>query len=806
MSITIGTVNKDGTGSTLAITVPMHAEHTAATTTSSHTGARWGFFKRATFTYNDTTGDVVSTGAFAYYHWKSGDQIELEHASVNGGVAQLIDIVSKVDNDTVRIATSYHTGNLTGVAAYVGIEPLGDLVYKWDCVGASTYTNTDPDPTGLRSSTIDPTRWYGPHTVCPHYETAGTYSIVLTVNDYANSESATKTITVTATANTWTTRYLDPAGDDANLGTSAGVGNAWQGWKKGYEWAVGASDRELILATGTYPDMTANVSTHGATTGPHYIHHDGVGSKPIIPTVTFGAMQTNGTGSLINFRMVGIKFTKTGSGSSQFALKADAKDSLILRCEIAFSGVNSQGASFSTSRDSARTAWVDGIIDGTTDAIFSYYTPGDTASEVAGQCIVASRFTGTGSVVRVSAYRAVFAYNDFTQIINASGSGPNLRFTSGIAGMGESVLWRCSLPSTNPVAADCLLISTDGQTSAGKYIIDACYFESGTGGAAHYQNVVSNELTYNDTVFRNNMFVGGTTLYHNQNNFTRRLRWINNSIYQSDTNSKGLRAGISTDGGVDDLSCLNNIFSSTGAAATTDYAISNVGNSGAPDRESTFIDYNLFHLTDAVTSPQLAIVRTWTTAASSTAATYTDGAGATRTLTEVGAWAGYTHASGSRAQPTGVVPQNANNTIRLIGSKTSNDIIVIGGAAGSGWGQDYASVPCNAQTAADTNVAQLSNWTAIKAAETHNLGGVGASATDPLFIDPATGNLQLQATSPARSVGLALPFNRFDYRGAERYTGSGEMADMGAIAYATTGMMVAGRGRGRGRRRGNTWP
>ena len=826
MSITIGTVNKDGTGTTLAIKIPMHAYHTAATTTSSHTGCRWGFFKATDFTYNQITGNVTGPGGgsrFAYYNWLSGDQIELEHPDVNGGLPQLVTILSKINNNAVAVSTAYHGSSLTSLTAYVGLEPLGDLVYKWDCVGASTYTNTDPDPTGLRSSTIDPTRWYGVPKVCHHYETAGTYSIVLTVNDYANSESASKTITVTATDFTSATQfYISNSGNDT---TGDGtITLPWRTWAKGlnqtnglFAAAGGANGRILNVERGFTDTMTADFDLTANRTGPYLIRPYGSGATPIIGTATFNGLDSVGFTNA-DLRIVDIDFTKTGGSNTGIINGVHHDDSIFLRCGFTTAGADAYAIRGTGSESCARCSFVDCTWTNDGTAAFAVFWEGATTqATMAGRNIIACNVRGsTGSMVRMFAYRSLFAYNDFNKTADTGGGGPAVRFDGSTDVVtGESVLWRNELQNTadNAVGELFVIVTQASANRIDKVILDGNYWD---GGAQGVTNIIKADNSAHDCVVRNNNVRARTacTRFMSIETTTyRRWRVYGNSWFGDAGTLAGFRFGKFTDdGGIDDLSFLNNVVSMIGTGLTAyntgtgagDYGFANVGNSANPDNGSTFIDYNIFHITDV--SPPLFVVRTWTTAASSTAATYTDGAGVIRTLTEVGAWAGYTHASGSRAQPTGVVPQNANNTLRLIGSKTSNDTIVIGGGAGAGWGQDYASVPCNAQTKGDTTVAQLSNWTAIKAAETHNLGGVGASATDPLFIDPATGNLQLQATSPARSVGLALPFNRFDYRGAERYTGSGETADMGAIAYATTGMMVAGRGRGRGRRRGNTWP
>ena len=800
MSITIGTVNKDGTGTTLSIKVPEGADHTAATTASSHSGVRWGTHKRSDLSFESagafgTLSGPVGGAIFKYYSYLCGDVIPLQVAGWNGGAETTYTILSKLDDNRLSISTS--NADASSITAFQGIEPLGDLVYKWDCPGASGYTNTDPDPLGLRSSVIDPETWYGPHTICPHYEVADTYTITLNVYDYANDETSSKTITVTASANTSATEfYISNSGDDT-IGTGTSL-LPWRTWAKGLSMTTGlfaanggANGRILNVERGFDDTMTASFGVTANRTGPFLIRPYGTGANPIVRTATFNGIDTvNGSAfSISGLRIVDIDFTKSGGSNTGILNGVHHDDSLVLRCSFTTAGADAYAIRGTGATSCSRCTFADCTWTNDGTASYAVFWEGATAlANMTGRNLIACNVRGsTGSMIRMFAYRNVMAYNDFNKTADSGGGGPAVRFDGSTDVVtGESVLWRNKFQNTadNSVGELFVLVTQASANRIDKVTLDANYWD---GGAQGVTNIIKSDLTSYDNTFRNNTVRARTSCTRFMSIETttfRRWRIYNNSWFGDASTLAGFRFGTSADGGMDHLHFFNNVVSMIGTGLTTsDYGLSNVGNSGFPDVETTKIDYNHFHITD--TSPPLFKIRVWSTQDGGTNVSYDHLTGA---VTETNIANGYTHVSGNRALVTKGVNQNAANTIRLIQSKTSDNQVNI---IADGWGtSDLTALTVALQGKSDTNFSQLSTYETSYPNLDHNQGGVGASAVDPLFTAPSSGDLTLQVTSPCRGAGLALPWVAFDYAGDERLTGDGDTADMGAFAYTQAAVVI----------------
>lgn len=776
MAITPGIEHKDGTGLTLNVgPVPAPSYISAASTTSSHTGnVRWGEFKRTNFTYDNTTGYLTSVGAFKYYSWILGDTITWMHSSVSGGAEQgPTDIVAQIDDDTIQIASGLAAGNLTDVTVFQGVIPQIDLVYVWSTPGAAGYVNTDPRPL-LTSNVIDPTRWLC-HTIPCHIEAAGAYNWTCTIYDYANSDTAGVTVAVTATVGSWTTKYLDPAGNDTNTGDAPGAAAAWQTWKKGYDWAVGAANRKVSVAGGVYPDMTAAVATHGTVTGPALIVWDGTSTQPAVECKTFIA--SYGTGQLNGMRIVGIKFTKDGVGTQSYIFKYLHADSLILRCafESAAAGVTLLHGAGTVG--TPRNAIADCIFVSrglTSEATNIYSQSGDTeAKRMGGLNLVACRFLKTrndGEVLRFGGNRFVHAYNDFRiDSLGTISTGTHWKWDADVTDH-SAVVWHNSFAYDPASLPPTLMNLKLGNNINARLIVDGNSFVSSSPSSG----IAASDVRFDNVACRNNVFISSGEVVVGSVAAARSWEIVSNSCYTT-TPSNGFRIGDVTLGGVDRVVVANNILSlinlNTGAA------VNNWGNSGLPAIGRTIVDHNLFQVTGATTA--LIRAQTYADYAEVTGATYTE---STARVSKSGSgWTiGKTQASGDRAWFLAPKELSAHTEIRQVISVVNDDTIALGAG---GWTDQTGTVHCKWQRRSQPTYSQIADWVAAKPNETHNLGGRGASAVDPLFVDAANGDLRLQAGSPAIGSGKVISNNRFDYRGNPRKMTEGALYDMGAIAY-----------------------
>jgi hypothetical protein len=124
-----------------------------------------------------------------------------------------------------------------------------------------------------------------------------------------------------------------------------------------------------------------------------------------------------------------------------------------------------------------------------------------------------------------------------------------------------------------------------------------------------------------------------------------------------------------------------------------------------------------------------------------------------------------------------------------IGNKALNNILIsdhsfrgaidVCGGCRPGFVSDY-NVVIPRFTSGGSNYNSLAQWRAATGNDTHSLAAPAASA---LFVDPASGDYHLLATSAARDVGTATLAAMFDLDGKSRPIGAG--FDIGAYEYGT---------------------
>lgn len=534
-------------------------------TVGSLADGQWGYGDNDTIGSNRIYFRKDSGTPVADCVWGDGNVL---HIVSDGNEIPLAwyDVLDVVDVDTIELTTQVYGSTLNGtVTVYTAVKPWTDLEYIWSTTAGKTETFVNVDKRlGMAGAAINSEVGYGPQVTFLLEEGFGTCAIGLTINDLANGDTATTSITVTETAWNGLTRYMDTGGDNSDGTTLA---KAWTNPTLALNWLRTASAGDQVIATAgqTFDQSTAPTLWTNSNTADRRLKSSVAGTKfNVTITARNWSFISDGTGansSSHNLKISDMSLVKTGASSIDTALIIEGDNCTLLRCNVqtttngctalqvgsGFHSVNWCTIADCTIRSNSSS--------GGAGSEYCIYGKG-AASTATGKCSVfignyLDREGSNSDFGIVRTYRAEdsFLFNWFEQDAGTTGSpDPLLRFNDNTV-HGISDKWYVygnafEHTASYSQASECITHVDDISNAFDNVLIDSNSFKNaGVAGC-----FVMTLRTCANIVFKNNVILNYYKIVELGSGPSRgnHMRCINNSWYSTRTGANEGYSGTGT--------------------------------------------------------------------------------------------------------------------------------------------------------------------------------------------------------------------------------------------------------------------